>query len=119
MNADELTRLLDELGTRLGPTGEYVFGLAVRQVYINAVTSVVLLGVALAVGALAGPRVLRWVRAGNDGRGYGNDREIVAFILGICWGFGLVLAVLAVVMYVPSVLNPEYAALRSLLGQIQ
>ena len=59
MTADQLSQLLDELGKRLGPSGEHVFALAVRQVYIDNILQVVLCGLGLlglAIGTVAGAR---------------------------------------------------------------
>ena len=74
MNPDDIARILDDLGQRLGPTGEYVFSLAVRQVYIDAFAGL------------------------------------------LCW---LAFAVINAFLVIPDVLNPEYAALRDILGAIR
>jgi uncharacterized protein involved in response to NO len=112
MNADDLAKILDELGKRLGPTGSHVFELAVRQVYINAGTAVVCLAIVVALGWIATPRLYRWQQDGND-------RDIVCAILGIVYGFVAVIVGLMALIAVPLVFNPEYAAIRDLIGQIK
>lgn len=116
MSADELTRLLDELGKRLGPTGSHVFELAVRQVYVNAGTAIVFAVVVLGLGLVYGPRVRRWVDA--DTNSY-SDRELPAMFLGIGYAVAVIIAAIFVVYAVPGVLNPEYAALANLLDHLR
>ncbi len=114
MNTDDLARLLDELGQRLGPTGEYVFQLAVRQVYVNAILSIGL-WLALVIARRARPpgvalgggrRVLLHPRAHGDVRRPWvpdrSDRPHRPAIGGL-----------------QGLLNPEYAALRDIMGAIR
>src|SRR5258708_17084678 len=62
MSGEELAKILDELGQRLGPAGSHVFGLAVRQQFITgAIWSVVLLGSAF-VGVVVATAAIRRVR---------------------------------------------------------
>jgi hypothetical protein len=115
VNPEDLARILDELGQRLGPTGEYVFALAVRQVYINAATSAVALLVSLLFARWAVGRIRAYVARGDS---Y-STRDVDA---GFAYaGLGLLVAatVLWAFLAIPGVLNPEYTALRSLIGAIQ
>jgi hypothetical protein len=123
MNPDDLARILDDLGERLGPTGEYVFGLAVRQSLINGVTCLVL-GV---VAVVAGYRLVGWLRrfATEDKalaatKPYHTTSYEFAYVFGgigllILGGFGL----FALSLAADNLLNPEYAAIRSLLSSIR
>lgn len=116
MNPDDLARILDELGQRLGPTGEYVFALAVRQVYINAVTSVVALSVIVLVGWFAIPRLNRWRTApGADDTG---GRDLILLLPAFMYGALVIGLALWTLGAVPSIFNPEYAALRDILSAI-
>lgn len=115
MNPDDLAKVLDELGERLGPTGEYVFALAVRQVYINAVLFGVFFVVSVALTVWASSRLIRW--AADDGP-YG-DRGLLAVFAGtimivVTGALGLQFLGFSL----PDVLNPEYAAIRDLLSNI-
>jgi hypothetical protein len=40
MTADDIAKILDELGKRLGPAGDHLFALTARQVQIEAITSI-------------------------------------------------------------------------------
>lgn len=102
MSADDLAKILDELGQRLGPTGEHVFALAVRQQLIEGWLSVGG-GIVLLVLSVLGAIVLsrrtydfEWLFAG-----------IPAIVAAIFIAFGL-----------PQLLNPEYAAIRDLLRAV-
>lgn len=118
MNADEIARILDELGQRIGPTGEYVFGLAVRQAIIGGVVGLVASLVALVAAGLALRFAWRQYQSCECRRvsysvcGWepiGVAVGIVSALVGFC----------AVVVLADStfrLLNPEYAALRDLLG---
>lgn len=115
MNPEDVARILDELGERLGPAGEYVFQLAVRQVYINALTSVVALVLVLALTAVVVPRAERWRR--DDTGSYGDRGFVMAFAYG-GWACVVGFVVLWVFFAVPSIFNAEYAAIRSILTAI-
>ena len=117
MTADELARILDELGQRLGPTGEYVFALAVRQVYIDALIGLGVFAALLVIGLVAFRPIYRWA---EDGNSYG-DRGIVAILAGVFWALAVLMTGLNALFFdgLPSLLNPEYAALRDLLGTIR
>ena len=114
MNPDDLARILDELGSRLGPTGAYVFELAVRQVYLDAAV----ITVATAIWTLATVLVVRklypWVM---DGDSY-SDRGMVAMVFGICNGVFGVFVLSAFATFAPRAFNPEYFALTDILGRV-
>lgn len=114
MDSTELSRLLDELGQRLGPTGEYVFALAVRQVYINAAVAAVLLTLVIALGVIAGPRIYRWQLHNPT---YGS-RDLVALIGALIYGILLVIVAPLAFIAIPNAFNPEYAALRDIIGAV-
>ena len=116
MNADELAKILDELGQRLGPTGEYVFALAVRQAYIEGWTFVgvaVLFGLATLVGVIGS--AVSIVRRPSD-----KDAGYYGAVVAMVSGLGFVIASAFFFAYgLPKLLNPEYAALRDLIGTIR
>ena len=114
MNAEELGRILDELGERLGPTGAYVFELAVRQVYIDAVVAAISAAVVLVVGAVAARPLYRWVQ---DNPSFGS-RDMAGVLLAGGYAVALVSVLGWALIAVPNAFNPEYAALRGILGAI-
>lgn len=116
MNADEIARILDELGRRLGPTGEYVFSLAVRQVVIDGVLSIILLAVVTVASLLAGRYVMRQYRACNCS--YSCGWEMIGVVVGLCSVTVIALAGWSACYGLSRLLNPEYAALRDILGAI-
>jgi hypothetical protein len=116
MSATDLAALLDELGRRLGPAGQHVFELAIRQVYINAITAVVAVGLLLVVGVVSVPIAERWRTAENADSAGGRD--FVLLLPGVFYIGALVMALTWVVSTVPAVLNPEYAAIQDILRSI-
>ena len=114
MNADDLAKILDELGQRLGPTGEHVFQLAVRQVYIDAVTNVVVL---ILLGAAFFALASRFRVALEE-----DDASYASLFLGtatIAIGAVNAFAAMSLIFALTRVLNPEYAALRDIIQTIR
>jgi hypothetical protein len=104
MNPDDLARILDELGRRLGPAGEHVFALAVRQQIIEGIVWVTV-GLLLII---AGVVAFLVIRRQTDSDGF----EWLAG--GILW----VVAAVALIPGLLQLLNPEYAAIRDLLKAV-
>ena len=125
MNPDDLAQILDDLGHRLGPTGEYVFALAVRQVYIDGALSVGLglLCTAVAVVITLGCRRL-WRRevaeyaAGTSDYCSKPDPFMYYIFGGLAGGGSVVFALGTFSIGLPLLLNPEYAAIRDILRAI-
>ena len=130
MNPEDVGRILDEIGERIGPAGEYAWGLAVRQVYIEGTIGSIL-GSALAIATLVagvGALVLIYRRyladlertkgAGRYDRtdpfGYVLSALAVLSLGGAAFGFCLTWAVLAI----QQLLNPEYHAMIRLLDSV-
>lgn len=131
MNPDDLARILDELGQRLGPTGERVFALAVQYQVTSAVIWAIASGIALA--AMVGLTVMaarftirryRAAKAVENPGGYSYERVdlfdyvmpwllIGALDMLVAFGAGWTLIASLV-----TLLNPEYAALRDILKAI-
>jgi hypothetical protein len=106
MNPDDLARILDELGQRLGPTGEYVFALAVRQVVIDAVLLLAFAAI------LVGSATYAW-------RAVARADSFDAAPLRLIAGALYLAATIAAAGALSALLNPEYAALRDILGAIR
>lgn len=113
MSTEEILRLLDELGERLGPTGERVFQLAVQRVILSSVVGIVLGAGTLVLFAL----VLRWLY--RKWMSNGNDWDIPLGMFGMVGGVASLGAVVLVAVNVLSLLTPEYTALRELLQAIR
>lgn len=131
MTPEQITNLLDQLGQRLGPAGQHIFDLAVRQVYIDAAIGLGFSLVALAItlwGTLKAVQFTKahWVKAHEayqNGTGYSRKPDwddyvipwaFVGFVLFFVAGF-LVWVALA---SLSSLLNPEYAALMNILRAV-
>lgn len=111
MNADEITRLLDELGKRLGPAGEHVFELAVRQQVI--VSTMWLIGaslVALICLTILVSAIVYVVRHDDTADGPFNAGAIALFLL--------IPTIVVAVLNIPTLLNPEYAAMVAILNTL-
>jgi len=112
MNPDDLAKILDELGQRLGPAGQHVFELAIRQVYINAGVGLLLL-VPVAIAWRWAIPIIRREQAKDF-----LDQSI-AVAMGVVLGLiatGIVCV--SAITSISDVLNPEYAALKDILSRI-
>ena len=105
MNPDDLARILDELGRRLGPAGEHVFALAVRQQIINGVFGVIAALILMIVGVVF--VVVGRRQIDSDGFEW--------FAGGVAW----IIAAIALIGGLSLLLNPEYAAIRELLSAVR
>lgn len=116
MSADDLAKLLDELGRRLGPAGEHVFALAVQRVIVGGVVGLILGAVLIAVGVVGGRFLWRWVT--EPGQGPYSDRPMGGALLGFALIVGTVFGVFSVSTAVIQLLTPEYSALENLLRAV-
>ena len=111
MTAEQLSKILDELGQRLGPAGEHVFQLAVRQSWINGllfvIGGVLLILTSVAVFSLA----WRWTRETYE-------KEIARGVFGFFCLVGSGAGAVMVMTSLSILLNPEYAAIRDLLSAV-
>jgi hypothetical protein len=114
VTADQIAKILDDLGRRIGPTGERVFGLAVRQVYVDGISSIVAFAVLAIGGLVIGPRIYRWAMSGDD---Y-SERQPLSFMGGLLYAIVLAWATLSAWVGGFAMLNPEYSALKNILGAI-
>jgi len=126
MTADELSRILDELGKRLGPTGRHVFDLAVRQVYIDAIIGIVIGVVVVSIYVVGMNKLIAMTRSAlvrqkESDHYYSSDPFLDWFpvdMVGIFAGVAVILGVRNLVDSLSHLANPEYAALRDLMGAL-
>lgn len=136
MTVTDLAALLDELGRRLGPAGQHVFELAVRQVYIDGIIRCIGSGVVAVVLLAAWLYIARWTRRRwsaeqalyADGKGRwssigqrGPDLFDYAYPFGfgsLFLGLAFLIALATVAGSLARLLNPEYAAIRDILAAV-
>jgi len=123
MEAEEIGRILDELGKRIGPAGEFAWTISVRQVLIE---SVVWITAGLVVFTFAGALVFlarRYdakARIKPDDAGYwhySSDQDLTPGAL-VFLGVAGVAALVLITFNLPSLLNPEYTAMVRLLEKV-
>jgi heme/copper-type cytochrome/quinol oxidase subunit 2 len=124
MTADEILRLLDELGARLEGPGRYVFDLTVRQVVVGGILGLVV-GIALWVVVLAMVVMIivlirRYEETENKKSYYDSDNDGIAASLLVVLALVVALFATAVTFTsLMSLLNPEYTALANLVSLIR
>lgn len=102
MNPEDVGKILDEIGERIGPAGAYAWELTVRQVVIDAWVWGGL-GVALVLAAVVSFIVAAFRR--SEG----------AAAIGLFAGF---FGVPTTFYFVTQILNPEYHAMQKLLTTV-
>lgn len=121
MTPEELGRLLDELGQRIGPAGEHVFQLAVRQAVIDGVIGIIF-GLTLVIGTgVIFVKAVKWILSRESTSSYNDDALDKGFPIGIMsLPAGLLIATgfVSLSSGISSLLNPEYAAIRDILSRI-
>lgn len=112
MNPEDVGRILDEIGERIGPAGEYAWELTVRQVYIEGwawlLAGIVVLAFAILLSGLLAYRFI-----GHRQWSDGATASVLMYGV-IAW----LVALPMVVVNLTVLLNPEYHAMTRLLGQL-
>lgn len=123
MNPDDVAKILDELGKRLGPAGSHVFELAVRQQVIQGIITLATQGIVIALGLVA-VAVGIWlhkkeIKAGTN---WPTDPTIgffVSFVGGLVVGLALFMLLITLPTTITQLINPEYAAIKEILYAIR
>lgn len=118
MNPEDIGRILDEIGARIGPAGEYAWDTLVMGERIIG-------GVLVGAGVVAGAatfvlyRLGRWAYETHKGAGPYDSHDIGAVTFGIgCLTF-FIAACALVGSGLPGLLAPEYVAIKQILGSIR
>lgn len=130
MNPEDVGRVLDEIGERIGPAGEYAWTLTVRQVYFEAVvwgalSLVMIVGFVIAlvvIWRMYLTKVRRWDNpderpAGYRASSWRPEADGYAFA-SLAPIFALVLGTLGLATSLMKLVNPEYHAMVRLLERI-
>lgn len=108
----EMVEFLDKLATQLGTTSQYLWAVLIRQAPIDGVVSLA----QYAVIAWASWVWVRWFRKKRD---YIPESTGMALIVtGVVLAITIIVAFFSVPDTVSSFVNPEYWALRKVLGAV-
>ncbi len=120
MDADEIGQILDELGERLGPAGEYVFQLAVRQQLISGWIALAIFSVLFLLGTC-----LTWLSVSEFWKGYTDKNKgpyedgYLAWLGGAFLGSIVAfIGLIELLQGLKRILNPEWYALTDILSRI-
>ncbi len=126
MSPEDVAKILDELGQRIGPASNHIFEITVRQTYINALQVLgVFLVSTLCLSIWTKLYVREWITNWNTNTFLLDEQfkvlwtlghTILGFILVVVVGFSLLSILFGSV--ISSLLNPEYAAMRTLVEMI-
>jgi len=117
---ENLAPLLEKLAEKLGTTSTYLWGVLVKQAFIDGILSIVFcVLVAVWTFALCRVHISFMKKDKYDGYGNGSIRSFIMGMLAILTLF-LLIAVLICLYNIPTAfLNPEYWALKEVLSAIK
>lgn len=116
MNPDDLAKILDDLSRRLGPAGQHVFDLAVRQVIIDSVIGIVF-GVLFIVVFLIVARI-DIAQAREHGDLFDAPLGFPLMMVTIFASIAALGSLYLIGMDLSRLFNPEYSAIRDILGAL-
>lgn len=126
MNAKTVNDILDVLAARFGTTTAHLWGVLVRQVYVDAGMAVVLLAlsaIAAAVMISSARAAIKRQRASFTERGWrwdeSNAFDVWQAIVAILLVIVTTVLLLVAIYQVAQTLNPEYGALQSVLHALR
>ena len=129
MNADlvkELMTRLDAIGDKIGKGAGYIFPLAIRQVYIDAFVifaATIMIMVATAIFIKMALLYHKTVEDSDNLSRLERDKYemlYITFTVSSIFGAVLLMLFIMISLYQLSyILNPEYAALKSLLNTVK
>jgi hypothetical protein len=121
---EQQAKLIEQLAVKLGTTTEYLWGIMCRQAQIDAIISIILVGVAI-LGSIALVIVVRkifkdveqdkkWVV--TNGFDY-----VVPIVFWVCAGWLVfdVITIFSISNIVTALSNPEYWALEKIMEMIK
>ena len=124
MDPNDIAKILDELGQRLGPAGNHIFEITVRQTYINAWTQVIIAVVSTII-------LIVWL-SHLSSRFVDNWNTDILPPSEVAWTVAHTVVFVALVVItlisvgvvlfggtIGALLNPEYAAMETLLNLIR
>jgi hypothetical protein len=120
---EQQTKLIEQLAMKLGTTTEYLWGIMCRQAQIDAIISIILVGVAI-LGSIALVIAVRkiyndlgrdavWIRDGHD--------YIIPVMFWLCVGWLAfdIVTMFSISNIVTALSNPEYWALEKIMEMIK
>lgn len=112
---DKTSTLLNQLATKLGTTGEYLWGVLVKQAAVAGVTD--LIQYAVILGCVYGYH--KWANSEKRDFGDGGDSWPLALLVGIPLGIIVIIAFFCFPNTITAFVNPEYWALQRVLEAVR
>ena len=118
MNPEDVGRILDEIGERIGPAGEYAWSVLVTGERVVGVVFAAS-AVAAAVGAYVLYRLARWAYHKHEEAGPYDSHDLGAYAFGAGAAACAVAALILIGTALPSLIAPEYVVLRNIVGGVR
>lgn len=115
MNPDDVGRILDEIGERIGPAGEYAWATLVGGERVMGFLGLSV-GIILTVVAYVAYRLCRWAIAKHAAASsYYDSHDVAAVVFGIVGFFTAIMGLAFIGFAIPSIVAPEFVVLRNLI----
>jgi hypothetical protein len=114
VDSEDVIEIIDELGRRIEGPAKHVFELAIRQVYVEAVSALLFWLVLSVLMAAAARYYFRLYKRGDDV----IDGPMLVFMGTIFGGVAWLVSTVFVLATVPALLNPEWRAIEMIAGSL-
>lgn len=113
---DQITILLQKLSEKLGTTSEYLWGVLIKQAYIDATISTVI----FLIACLGCFLIFKLHKKFSREEKYDEDFLPPAMVIGsFIWGLITIITFCTFVSDLSGFFNPEYKALRQILSSLK
>jgi hypothetical protein len=120
---DQTTKLLESLALKLGTTAEYLWGALIKQAHVSVISNLLLIVFTIVMGIIL-LRAHKWASSEYDGYVRYNDDNGVFLTSGmivflLIWVGFVIGSIISVDEIITALFNPEYWALKQILGSVQ
>jgi hypothetical protein len=113
MDADKIIQLLDQISQRVGPVGNHVVELAIRQVIAESAVGLII-GLIFLIPLVLVGAVLFWFAFSHEPQDNDDDSGGIALTFALFCVFLVVVGLLIESGNIVHLLNPEWAAIEKL-----
>jgi hypothetical protein len=128
MDANQVIDILNQLASKLTPSAQHVWDLAVRQMIITNGVDIIAALIALIAASIAAVKVYQWAKKGYDKcveenskshNGYYHEADpfnyiFPALMIIAALGAVIIVAIFTLINSIPVVLNPEWNVLMQI-----
>jgi len=118
----DITKLLEQLAVKLGTTVEFLWGILVKQQYIDSIVNFFIVIIFSIVSIICYKKLMPKILEFNCKKGMYDDVSKRTCWLIVYWAFQGILFIVILILLIVGIqllLNPEYYALKEILQVIK